>query len=210
MRYRVIFTSLWLLAAACGSQPVQKGEVFEGVICYRVTVLADPGQTGVARKMGNRTVSYYRQGEYHDVYSGEELQHIWYKRNNVEYTQLKGIDTLLYASCAEEKRPFERMEKKENDTTILGYTCNRLSLEYAGRKVTYWYAPELYIPGELFKDREFAFMNRYFAEANAAILMRSHEGPLFSTLSVAVSVERKRLDDSVFVLPELPEKKWFE
>ncbi|MGQ3015250.1 MAG: hypothetical protein ACT6QS_16175 [Flavobacteriales bacterium] len=206
----VVFSSVSILLFNIGCGRQQHPVEFEGMIEYRIDILSENAGLGAQERLGRKGVFYYKKGEFASFYpEGKELEAIYNKRDNMEYTKMRDSDTLLSSDCGVQDRELLKQEKFRNDTTILGYPCHKLVFtDNKGAVSTYWYSDSLYVDGKRFKDREFGFVNRYYAEANAMILKYKYEGRNYSSAKTAVKVERKKLDDHIFELPDLPKKKW--
>ncbi|HCS21148.1 MAG TPA: hypothetical protein DIW47_11420 [Bacteroidetes bacterium] len=186
---------------------------FEGVIVYTVSTNSNNlevfSNEELRNNFGDTVTFYYKAGKYRMSFNGKDLSEAFYfSDKNIEYTLRRGIDTLFYGDCSVNNDELKEVEERENVDTLLGLPCDQVRVKGEKYSRTYVYSPTLYLDPVHFKNHVLGFANEYYSRAKAPFLAYTYEGRVFSTHYRAIRIQEKVLQDSLFELPGLPQKRY--
>jgi len=192
-------------------QLVAQQQDFEGVIDYQVVArakgrdisekairasLLEPAQSTVSIKNGN-----YR--------SVDSVKDYWSMASNrKQYYRFRGIDTLYYLNYSDDTTNVLGMDKAVDEKKISGFDCRRIVIYTTRARQEYFYAPALYFNPEYNKDNRIGRLDVFSRETSAIWLSYKEETDIYAVTKTAIRVESRKIDDSTFILPRLPEKKF--
>ena len=140
-------------------------------------------------------------------YSGLDLQEVFYLgATNKQYALRNNIDTLFTTDCAEEKRQLVSSKITAETAVFLGHKCRMLINDFGSTQNQYWFDSSIYIDPSNFKNHKFGYFNVYYKKTQAPYLKYVYNGASFSLTYTVVSIQEKKLNNSVFQLPKLPHK----
>lgn len=203
-----------IAATACSTAPLAdlEQEEFEGIIRYKITVrsksevmTSDQFQADFGREL----TFYYKQGQCRMSFGGEDLQEVWYNPTNLtEYTLRKGIDSLFTGKVDTVLAELEYVDENDGEETLLGLSCNCVSIETNKYTRRLCYSPSLYLDPTHFAKYTAANYDRYYAIAHSPFLKQEYIGKSFEYTYTVAAIEPGPLDDSLFELPHLPLTKF--
>jgi len=193
-------------------QVLSQSKYFEGDLVYHVSVksrvveLSDKdafkvlalGETlRVTCKNGN----YRRSSELHDEYHIIKDQKV--------YIKFRKLDTLYYLDYPYDTAKVIDITKSDSVFNIAGYNCKVITIRTSVSN------SRLYYTSALLNDPVYVRMNTmgkfsaFFRETGGAVyLWHREEYPLATETDSCIRVEAKSIDDHIFDLPALPQKKF--
>ena len=203
MKYVLAFCLTIFLSANLFAQ--QKD--FEGVLTYKVDVRSKKpefsniywrnimgygDQLTISIKQGN----YLRQCGITTEYHSQGIPKVFIKIN--------GIDTLFYLDYDSDSSTLVSVTKKDEQKKIAGFDCSSITIKTSRSTNQYFYAPALYMNPEYFKGYKLSKYDEYLKHTSSVYLATNDEYEAFILSSTCTNVEQKKLDESVFKLPDLP------
>ncbi len=208
MKVKYLFFILCINFITCFSQESPKE--FEGIITYKTVALSkteDFSTEKLQKVYGDILTVYYKNGNYKMVYSGNEVKEIYYlKDKNKQYRTLFGSDTMLVSDCSNETRVLVETKITENAEKIMKRNCNLLVNDLGDSKSYYWYNSSVPVNPDHYKKHVFGYVNVYFEKAKSFWLKQKYECDFFDLTHTAIKIKKIKVADSVFTLPNLPEK----
>lgn len=194
----------------CGGDPSHRPPPaeFEGIIRYRITMWSDSPVVTVEtmqRDMGTTAILHYKNGKCRTSFEGGFLDEVYYDpKENVEYTQRTGSDTLLFGRCDTIFSPLLDVTEESDGPRVAGLACKCLTLTTDRNERRLCYSSELYADPAHFGNYKAAHYDRYYAIARAPFLINEYRSERFGYTYTATSIEPMSLPDSLFIRPNLP------
>ncbi len=184
---------------------------FEGIIDYNVSAKGrynDISEKDIMRSLleSGQTTVMVRKGNYRYFSSIKDTWVINFERR--VYYRFSGIDTLYFREFKDDTSNVLGAERGTEEKNIAGYNCKRITFYTTSGKHEYYYAPDLYNNPEYDKDIRIGRIDAFVKETSSMWLSHKVETDNYSLTSTAARVERKKIEDSAFVLPRLPVKKF--
>jgi hypothetical protein len=184
---------------------------FEGAIMYRSDVKSKvKWASNMTYKtmlgLGDSLTVYIKQGNYRRSSGVTEEYYIPQKQK--AYIWFKGIDTLFYRNYSSDTSAVIDIKKTEDRKTIAGLECRPIIIKTATSTNTYFYAPALYMNPQYDQDNKIGRYDVYTKETSSLYLSLQQETPYYNVSLVGIRTEQRKIDDSVFELPKLPEREF--
>ncbi|MGC1392430.1 MAG: hypothetical protein WA816_15445 [Bacteroidales bacterium] len=184
---------------------------FEGIIKYSISVKSlDSTLKQSIDYYGDSVIVYFKDGHYKQEYpNAKNISETFYDNNSKRYyISYHGKDTLYYfdASRTTSKYLFTKIQKP--DTILLGFNCKLASV--TGQNVTriFYYAPDLTVSAQSFKNHKYGGYDIFSQNTKSVYLAEITQYRSIIYYFIAYKIEKRKLDDSVFNLPNLPLKKY--
>ena len=163
---------------------------------------------------GTEMTLYIKNGDNLRQYNGNDISKVYYlKSSNKEYSQRKNHDSLFVLSCDTFSEKFLNYKRIDSTVMINQRPCKILILESEFSKKyhyksTYYYDASLFINPTDYQNRKFGFVNMYYEFSRAQWLKYVLETKTYSVTYTATKIEKLRVNDSIFKLPNLPMAHW--
>jgi len=141
-----------------------------------------------------------RTTSYGDEYYIQQKQRV--------YLKFKGIDTLYFLDYAADTSQVIRIEKPADQKDIAGIDCKALIITKANSVSKYFYAPSLYLDPAFNKDNKIGRFDVFAHETSSVWLGHTEESRSYTLTHLCTAIKQTTIDDAVFNLPVLPEKKF--
>lgn len=180
---------------------------FEGTIQFSFSQAAK-SEYG---KTSETYLSFIKMGCNKQVYNNSS--HIeWFMyldKPNRLYCKLPQKDTIFYFDCSKEDRnlKIKKIYKLSQKKNILGHDCNQLIVESTMGKETYYYSPQLKLNPQYFSRYRLWGRNVVCQNAQSVFLETSSDNGSIIEIHKATKIDRKKIDDRTFELPDLPQKQ---
>lgn len=196
---KLITLTLALFAVAAMAQN------FEGKINYTNSFKSKNPQMSNQQweqMVGSKQEYFIKGGNYKSVTNGSMSQwQLYVNAENKVYTKMGGSETLLWNDASVNPDEVLKSEVKENAITILGYSCNELTLTCKSGVQKYYYAPKLAVDAKLFEKHKYGNWYDFVSRAKSLTLKTIIETAQFIMETVATEVKPQKLDDNMFILP---------
>ncbi|MBO9566412.1 MAG: energy transducer TonB [Niastella sp.] len=204
------FGLICLLIAATHSLLAQQKD-FEGTITYTVETKSNmPGISDQIWKtmlgLGDKLEIVIKKGNilrttvYGNEYYIPQKQRVYLKFNK--------IDTLYYLDYDSDTTQVINVEKKTEQKTIAGTDCKAIVITTSRGNTKYFYAPSLYLNPGYNKDNKIGRYDVFARETGSIWLGYTEENKVYTLNHQCTSIKQAPVDDAVFNLPALPEKKF--
>jgi hypothetical protein len=207
MKKTIIFFS----AAIFSIESVAQSKDFEGIITYKVDVHSKTD--GVSDKiwwnmtaLGDNVMITVKQGNYRQVSGISDIYFINKKQR--AYFRFRGYDTLYYMNYADDTTSVLGFSKTGEKKTIAGFDCTTLSVQTPGATRKYYTAPALYLNPDYDKNNRISQTDLVARETQSLVLGFDEVNDSYTMSQIATKVDQLPVDDKVFELPSLPEKKF--
>ena len=181
------------------------GQSFEGEIIYKNSFKSkNPKMTDEqwAQMMGSVQEYYIKQGNYKSVTNGTmSLWQIYNNKENKIYTKMGNSETVLWNDASVNSDEILKSEIKKNAATILGYSCDELTLTCKSGIQKYYYSSKLPVDIKFFENHKYGNWYDFLKNAKSLTLKTIIETPQFTMETVASEVKPMKLDDKIFNLP---------
>ena len=174
----------------------------EGKIVYKNTFKSKTPNATDAQwnaMMGTVQNYYIKGGNYKSVMDGKLMQWQIYRaaenkmyNKTVHSAQPMAVD----ASVEDDKVISSKVERTAG--VILGYKCDKLTLNCTSGVQIYFFAPKLFIDKKLYSKHAYGNYYTYLSLANAAPLKMIIDAPTFHMEGIATSVSREKVSDGIF------------
>lgn len=125
------------------------------------------------------------------------------------YCKFPNLDTLYYTDFSEDTSSIIAVSKGEAPFSINQHCCKSLLLKTPAVTKTFYYATDLFLNPEYDKDNTLGKYNVYSQETNGAVYLWKKEQYSFAyAIDSCISITPANIDDHVFQLPDLPQKKF--
>lgn len=152
----------------------------------------------------NRTTkdgNYRENTEFADVYTIRKDKKIYFK--------FRKLDTLYYMDFSAYTSRIISYSKKDSNFRINNYPCKVYTLTTTNSTTRYYYTSSLRENPEFSKDITVGQWNLYSQQTEGGISLWSHTDYSFAAeTDSCIRVEEKKVDDHLFDLPVLPQKKF--
>ncbi len=195
---------MWLPATA-------QQKDFEGTVEYKKEVkskvegVSDKVMKTILAASDHLTV-FIKEGRYL-LRSDINDQYFIPKKERV-YIKFKAIDTLYYIDYSSDTSTLISVSKLNEEKTIAGQLCKSILLRTSSSTKKYFYSPALYMNPEYDWNNKIDRYDVYTKETSSIWLACYEEGETYSLSYNCTRLEQKNIDESIFELPKLPEKKF--
>lgn len=181
------------------------GQSFEGEIIYRNSLKSkNPKMTDEqwTQMMGSKQEYFIKQGNYKSVTNGTMTQwQIYNNKENKVYTKMSNSETVLWNDASVNSDEIIKSEMKKNAITILGYSCNELTLTCKSGVQKYYYSSKLPVDIKLFENHKCGNWYEFLKNSKSLTLKTIIETLQFTMETIATEIKPMKLDDKIFILP---------
>ncbi len=204
----LIFTIVVLFSSQHLSAQPQN---FEGIIDFSVNVKGKKGvidEKILLRSLleSEESSVMVRRGNYKYISSIKDTWFIHSEKK--EYLKFTGIDTLYFREYSDDTAKVISAEVKMDTRKIAGFDCKLIVISTTSGEQKYFYAPSLYNNPEYDKDNRIGRIDAFVRETSSMWLSQEVDTDNYTMTINATKVEQKVINDSVFILPDLPTKKF--
>lgn len=183
---------------------ISYGQNFEGKITYKNdyknTKIGDELYTRIA---GDTQQYFYKNGNYKSITNGTLSQWQLHLANGYKiYNQLNFPNKIFWTDVSKNDDSIISVTISKNKETILGYVCDEMIFETKKRTQKYYYNHQLSVNPKLFSNHKYFNWYDYVLRAKALPLKSIIETDDFILTSIAIEVQRIKLEDNLFALPE--------
>lgn len=209
----ICFAVCLLLTATSLKSQTSQNQDFEGIIkfAYSYTGISENfSSKGLTKYFGDTSIAYIKGGQYKQEYpNAQGIKEVIYDyKSNRYYMVFTNIDTLFYIDASSSNETFFLESNNTQTASFMGYSCKSISVYSSFKDTTlYFYSPELSLSAKPFKNHTISGYNLLTEHTKSVYLAMFYSCKDYKARSIAFSLEKKRLEDSVFYLPNLPIKK---
>jgi hypothetical protein len=153
--------------------------------------------------MGTNQAYYIKGGNYKSVFNGSFIKMQTYRTaENKSYALTAKSDSLYSEDYGKNKDMAIRFEIKKATETIMGITCDAITVYTAKSKATYYYNKKYRINPELLVKHQFGNWYYILSKTKAIPLKTIYEVKEFVLTSTAVKIVPMKLNDDVFIIAD--------
>ena len=182
-------------------------ENFEGILKFKIKIEDKTGQMSDEQSkqfMGNEQIYYLKGKKYKSEFNGMLKMTTYHEGKDTLFTKMNGIKTLMYTITNIDEEKVISYEFKETDKVILGYKCELLEVKTNKGFHKYYFNKNLKSNPENYKDHKTGLWNFFTQKTDGALSIISiSDVEDFKSYIELISIERKKLDDSIFIKPDL-------
>ena len=189
---------------------VSAKQSFEGVITYKIELESRNGKLPieVLRQIyGEELKVFYKYGYTKHVYIGGDGEwEVYNSAKNKQYLKMRGNPEIEVLDGSDETRVLKGVLLTDSTVTVLNKNTQFLTIQYQDDiESKYWFSSEIYIDPSQFEKLQFGYLNQYWDKAKAPYLKHERDHGDWVVTHVAITVEEKALDTSVFLIGSLVE-----
>jgi TonB family protein len=204
--------ALFVLACLCIQTKAQKKD-FEGRIAYKVTVSSNSKDADykflklLYAANGDKQVTAIKNGM---IKQSLGLYEAWYiGKSKRLYLKFRNIDTLFYRDYSDDTSKVAGIVKSDSSTTIQGYPCKSILLKKENSTALFLYTDALQYNTEFEKDNTLENMDVLIREIGTGMWLYSRTVyPWVSVTDSCLRVDQSAVEDQLFDLPAIPQKKF--
>ena len=198
------------------AQPTEN-KYFEGYVKYKITrtfkypkermYLNNKMKKLFDIQIGDTVTVYYKRNLQLHVFNGHDMFKTFINgKTGLEKNIRHGIDTLFVGdrtSLIYKKVNIKEIEQRN----IFGHKCKGVEIINKKNVQKFWYSPKYIINPEDYKQLKSLNYYDYYSFAEAVPLYTIEEKEYLINKYAAVEIKRQKLHDTLFILPEFPEKQ---
>ncbi|MFY0628951.1 MAG: DUF4412 domain-containing protein [Flavobacteriaceae bacterium] len=204
MKKTIIFTICFSLFQFT----LQAQKNFEGVIKFKVDFKDKTGEMTkeqIEEYIGNEQTYYLKKGRYKSEMNGSLKVTTYYNGNDTLFMKTSTINSLMYTLVTNEDEKVLSYKFSDVTETIAGVKCKLVIVKTNKGTHKYYYSKDVRIKPKFYKKHKAGLWSYFMKITKGGISIRSIADLDGSYNSIeAVSIERKKLDDSIFDRPNLP------
>ena len=199
------FIILWIF---CLQLSTHSQENFEGILKFKIKIQDKTGQmideeTDIY--VGNLQTYYLKGKKYKSEMNGLLKMVTYHEGKDTLFTKMNGINTLMYSLTDESEEKVVSYEFKKTDKVVLGYKCELLEVKTNKGFHQYYFNKDLKNSPTAYKNHKMGLWDFFNEKTGGALsIIQISDVEDFKSSIELISVERKKLDNSIFVKPDLP------
>ena len=178
---------------------------FEGKITYNNTYKSKNPQVSDAQwtaMMGSTQDYFIKDGNYRSNTNGNMMNWILYiKKDSKLYSKIATSEAIMYNDVSVQGDEVLKSELKKDVTTILGYTCDELILTCKNGTQKYYFNTAIAVDPKQFENHKLGNFYDFISKSKSLPLKSNIETQMFSIESTATSIDKMKLEDTLFQLP---------
>jgi len=180
---------------------------FEGIITFKREFRDKTGkisQEQAKQFMGDKQVYYLKKNKYMSEANGILKMKTFYNGNDTLFMKTSMDDSLIYTNVtdADEEKVISHSFSNVNET-IAGVKCKLLIVKTNKGIRKYYYSNDVKIKSKYYENHKLGLWNYFMKMTNGGISIKSISDLEDSYSSIeAISIERKKLNDSIFERPK--------
>jgi hypothetical protein len=184
---------------------------FEGIISYKTDlrsksdIISERALKNVIG-LGNDMTVFVKHGNYKQI-TGRSVSY-YLTKDQRAYLKYNGVDTLYYIDYSSDTTTVTNVSRSDEKRNIAGFECSLLTIQLGDATKRYYYAPTLYMSADYDKNNKIDRYDVFAKETSSLYLALYQETKTFSLAQTRTKLQQTPVDDSVFVLPQLPQKKF--
>ena len=183
-------------------------ENFEGVLKFKINFHDKTGEMSdeeTEQFMGNEQTYYLKGKKYKSVLNGMLKMVAYHEGKDTLFTKMNGVNALMYSLTSTEEEKVISFEFKKTDKVVLGYKCELLEVKTDKGIHKYYFNKNLKCDPNTYENHKTGMWDFYTKKTGGALsIMVISDVKDYKSYIELISVERKKLDDTIFIKPSLP------
>ncbi|WP_435415411.1 hypothetical protein [Polaribacter aestuariivivens] len=199
----ISFTLLFFLQFSIYSQ-----ENFEGILKFNMQIQDKTGDLADEQSkqfVGDKQTYYLKGKKYKSELNGMLKITTYHEGRDTLFTKMNGTDVLMYSLTNVDEEKVISYEIKKTDKIVLGYKCDLLEVKTNKGFHQYYFNKNLKCAPSTYENHKMGLWDFFTEKTGGAlsIISISDVEDFKSTIEL-IAIERKNLDDTIFVKPDLP------
>jgi len=186
---------------------------FEGTVTYTGGFIRKTDKydsTTLALLAGNETILFFREGNYLAEMDNSITTRLLYRKDeNKIYRERFNSDSVYWTPCDEPGQKILKFTKNKNVEKILDIDCDELKIIYENRTTSYYYNADTLKINPVWSKNSISmnedFIAREMKSISLKIVIEYHD---FILTATAVKIVAKKIDNSIFDIPNKPLAKY--
>jgi hypothetical protein len=177
---------------------------FEGDVIYSINIKSNNPNVTTERltNLVGTVQHYYMKGRnYKNTFNGKASEWQLYLNKKL-YFKLSGKDTIYWQDVTTNSDSLYKTELKKNDTTILGYQCDKLTFTCSTGIQVYYFNAQFSVDPNLYHNANYGNWYTYLKNSRSIALKEVFYKKFYTVTLTATSIAPGKLDDALFQLPE--------
>lgn len=183
-------------------------ENFEGILKFKIQYLDKTGEISEEESeefMGNEQTFYLKGKKYKSEFNGKLKMTTYHEGRDTLFTKMNGVNALMYSLTNIDEEKIVSFEFKETDLTVLGYKCELLEVKTNKGFHQYYFNRDLKSNPKNYENHKMGLWNFFTSKTGGALSIKSiSDVEDFKASLELTSIERKKLDNTIFIKPKLP------
>lgn len=183
-------------------------ENFEGILKFKIKIQDKTGKmTDEQSKqfMGNQQTYYLKEKQYRSELNGMLKVTNYHEGKDTLFTKMNGVNTLMYSLTNINDEKVISYKFKKTDKVVAGYKCELLEVKTNKGFYQYYFNRDLKIDAKTYENHSMGLWNFFTEKTDGALSIISITDTEDSkTYIELISVERRKLDEAIFIKPDLP------
>ena len=201
----------FILLLTTGLFTIAQSKNFEGTVVYKTEIKSkEEGTTDRDWKkilvLGDSMRVIIKNGNYRQRTGNSEIYFIAKKER--AYLKFPGIDTLYYMEYGSDTSTVTGLSKTGEERNIMGYACKPISIVTPSTTRRFYYSRDIYMDPAPDINNRIGRYDVFAKETSSLYLVAQEETKSYLVTQTCTRLQREAINDSVFQLPPLPEKKF--
>jgi hypothetical protein len=183
---------------------------FEGKIIYSLIFRDKTGEMTPQEAeefMGTQQVFTIKGNKYKSEMNGMMNMTQYYLGQDTIFNQFNGVNSLLWIDATSNEDELIDYEITENATVIAGIKCDLLSIKTKEGKMEYYYNKNYAVDPQLYANHKFGFWKFCLEKTRSLPIKSTDDSKEVYMEIVAKDIQRMKVDDAAFIMPNLPKVK---
>ena len=205
MKNAKIFSILFILLLQFTSY---SQENFEGILKFKIKIQDKTGEMSDQESeefMGNEQIYYLKGKKYKSELNGMLKVITYHEGKDTLFTKMNGVNALMYSLTSIEEEKVVSFKFKKTDVTVLGYKCELLEVKTNKGFHQYYFNRDLKSDTRNYENHKMGLWDFFTSKTGGALSIISiSDVEDYKTSIELTSIDRKKLDDTIFIKPKLP------
>ena len=184
---------------------------FEGIVVYKTEVKSKSANINdrLMKRMfalGDSNIEHIKNGNYRNT--NDVCTEYYISSAKKVYLKFMGIDTLYYMNYSDDTSTVTGISREEGEREIAGFACRQITISTPDVVRKFFYSPLFFLDPKPDADNRIGRYDVFAKETSSLWLARYDEGKTYSLSSVCSRIQTGPVADTVFKLPDLPQKKF--
>lgn len=183
-------------------------ENFEGILKFKIKIQDKTGQMTDEQSdmfLGDTQTYYLKGKKYRSEMNGMLKMTTIHEGRDTLFTKMKDVNSLMYTLTNESEEKVISYELKKTDKVILGYKCDLLEVKTNKGFHQYYFNKDLKCAPTTYENHKMGLWDFFTKKTGGTLpIISISDVEDYKSYIELTSVERKELNNNMFIKPELP------